>query len=217
MDYILRTFRKTKRKTGPKFKITKTDLRHIKTDIALAIEDGRKCSTKDIITNNSLDVSRSTVSRMLKQVNFEYKNIPNKYSLTPTVRRKRIEFEKDSIINGFCWDNVIFSDEKFFTLNGIDSYYCWVESGHSPRRVKQLARSSGFMTWAMIMPNGLSSYKIVKGKLNSHSYINIIKEAQKIWLLNYKGKILFQQDNASCHVSKFTKDFMSQNGIETLV
>lgn len=216
VDYILKNFRNIKRKPGPKYKITKNDQRHIKTDLSQAFKENRKCSTLDLAVNNNLNVSRSTVWRTLKQMKFSYQNIPRKLQLTPTVKRNRVEFAKKSITSDFKWDNVIFSDEKFFTLNGIDSYHCWIEFGQSPKRIKKLARSSGFMTWAMIMPNGLLSYKIIKGKLNSINYINLIERAKKIMLLNYKSNVILQQDNATCHVSNATKLYLKENNIETM-
>ena len=55
-----------------------------------------------------------------------------------------------------------FSDEKLFTLNGCDSYYCWLYEKHHPQRLRKVLRAPGVMVWAMIQPNRLLSYEILK-------------------------------------------------------
>ena len=216
IQYIVNTNNKMKKKTGPKFKITKEDRRHIQSEIFEANKENKKCSSMDIISKLNLNVSRSTVCRCLKEIKYSYKNIPRKFKLSTSLKKKRLEAARQWIIEGLDWKNVIFSDEKYFTLHGIDSFYCWTQDGKKFQRIKRVIRSSGFMVWAMILPNGLLSYQIIRRKINSSEYIGIIKKALFIIKLNFKNRIILQQDNAPMHVSALSKRFFSENEINTL-
>ena len=73
------------------------------------------------------------------------------------------------------------------------------------------------MLWMMVMPNGLMTFRVVKGNLNSNGYIQILKEcAVPISKLNYVDDFILQEDNASVHKSKETKKFMRDNKINIL-
>jgi len=118
------------------------------------------------------------------------------------MREKRVLAEREFIKAGIPWNKVILSDEKLFTDHGVDSYYSWLNNNMSPRRVRQVVRSSGLMIWAMIMPNVLLSYWIKKGRQKSEDYMKIIEtNALPIIKLNYKEDFIFQHVNCPIHVS----------------
>ena len=55
----------------------------------------------------------------------------------------------------------------------------------------------------MIMPNGLLSFHIIEGNLNSEKYEYILlKSVIPITKLNLGNNFYFQQDNARPHVAK---------------
>ena len=73
------------------------------------------------------------------------------------------------------------------------------------------------MVWAMLMPNGFLSYRIMNGKQNSESYIKIIKEsALPILKLNYPDMKTFQQDNFTLHCSKSARKFFDESNMIVL-
>ena len=76
-----------------------------------------------------------------------------------------VEIAKSFILSPMDWTKVVFSDKKLFTLNEIDRYYCWIQNGLTPKRIKKVLRFPRLMVWAMLLPNGLS-YVIMKGKQN---------------------------------------------------
>ena len=117
------------------------------------------------------------------------------------MRQRRVEAVRQFIKSRVRWDKVIFSDEKYFTVNGSDTFYSWLRKNQSPRRVKQIVRSPGLMVWAMIMPNGLLSYEIMKGRQNSEKYMDLIKtKALPIIKVNNKVDYIFQHDNCRIHI-----------------
>ena len=133
------------------------------------------------------------------------------------MRRKRVEIVRAFIKTGVYWNNLIFSDEKLFTLHGTDSFYCWMQKNQSPSRVKKISRSPSLMVWAMIMSNGLLSYEIMTGKQKLTNCINIIKtKPLPIIKVNIKDNFMFQQDNCPIHKSKETLEFFRQSGVALL-
>jgi len=217
IQYIVYNYHNVSRKPGPKEKLSKNDIRRIKTNITQKYEKNFKCSIPDIIEDLHLNVSKPTVCRILKSINFKYKKLPHKFQLTWRMRRKRVEAARAFLKQGISWNQVVFSDEKFFTIHGSDCYYAWLDKNMSPRRVKQVVRSPGIMIWGMIMPNGLLSYQVMKGRQKSQDYINIMKsKAIPIMKLNCRKEITFQQDNCPIHVSKTCQEFFKQSGIHVL-
>ena len=86
-----------------------------------------------------------------------------------------IDAARAFITSGIKWNQVIFSDEKLFAIHGSDCYYVWLNQTISPRRVRHVVRTSGVMVWAMIMPNGLLSYEVMKARQKSEDYMRIFE------------------------------------------
>ncbi len=75
------------------------------------------------------------------------------------------------------------------------------------------------MVWGYI--SSLGNFKIfrINGKINSIKYIKLLEDQFMDNAINdglCLGDIIFQQDNASCHVSKMTKKWFSEQNINVL-
>ena len=214
---IINSSLKPNLKRGPKEKLTKYDKRKIKTLVDLNSKKGLRTSCSSIKEELDLSVSLPTVFRTMKCLNFEYKNLPYKFKLSNKMKQNRIRMARMYLETGINWNYVVFSDEKRFSINGCDSFYNWMNKNQSPYRVKKIIKASGVMIWAMILPNGLLSYSIMKGHQNSEKYMAIIKErAVPIIKLNVKDDFIFQQDNCPIHVSRYSKKNFEECGITTL-
>ena len=126
MQYIVHKAVAHPRRSGPKPKVSKNDRRRMQTIVEIRKRDGKKCTSKDILTELKLNVSRRTVQRNLRSMHFDYKNIPHKFTLSTKCKRNRVDMAKKYIIDGVDWKSVAFSDEKQFTLEGCNSYYSWM-------------------------------------------------------------------------------------------
>ena len=156
----------------------------------------------------NLNVSTSTVCRSLKCMKFEYKRLPYKFHLTFRHRKNRVRAARDFIMSWISWNKVIFSDGKLFTVHDSSCYYAWLDKNMSRRRVRQVVRFPGLMVWAMIIPNGLLSYEIMKDHQKSEDYTRLLEtKALPIVKLNYGEYFFFQQDNCPIHVAKKCKQY----------
>ena len=208
---------KTYKKRTPKEKITKYEKRKINTYINYQNQNGTKVSCKDIIEFVGLNVHRTTVLRTLRTLKYNYENLPYKFKLSPKAKQQRLIFAKQCIINNIDFRKVAFSDEKRFSLHGCDSFYTWVHSKQSPVRVRKIIKSPGVMVWAMVLPNGLISFRFMKGKQNADDYIKIIKDVViPITKLNLGNEVIYQHDNCPIHSARKTKMFCISSNLEIL-
>lgn len=212
---IIQRYGKPLRKKGPKNKLTKYDKRHIRATIDEASQLGIKMTCQRIKYSLNLNVHRTTILRELRCLNMNYCNIPKKFILTYKMKLKRVLFCKDAIIANTNWSNVIFSDEKRFSLYGCDSHYSWFQSNKSPCNVRKIIKAPGIMVWAMITSNGLCSFRFLQGNQNSSKYINILKEVViPIGKLNMGPRFIYQHDNCPIHVSRETVNFINSAGFQ---
>ena len=217
IQQIVNSSNKQKFKTGPKKKLSKNDVRRMKTLIDNNNKIGKKTSSSNIISSLNLNVVRSTVCKELKCVKYSYQNLPTKFSLSYKNKLKRIELVKSYIIKNIKWDRVVFSDEKKFSLYGCDSHFTWMNENQSPYNIRRHLRSPSLMVWAMVLPSGFLSYSIMKGNQNSDKYIEIISNrALPIIKLEMGTDFIFQQDNCPIHVSKKSKEYFKKSGIQLL-
>lgn len=217
IQYMIQNKNNIKLRRGPKYKIDKYDKRRIRSTLDRCNNIGEKVEARNILNEFNLNVSIRTMQRCLKSMKFNYKNFLTKFKLTTKNKRTRVEYAKEYFLQNIPWNRVTFSDEKYFTLCGSDSFYSWVQDGRQIKRYKRVMKSPGLMVWAMLMPNGLISYRIMRGRQNSEKYVRILQESMiPIMKMNYEDNIIFQQDNCKIHVSAYTKKFLVDEGITIL-
>ena len=69
----------------------------------------------------------------------------------------------------------------------------------------------------MVMPNGLVSHTIIRGKFKAVNYIDLLKQqAIPIMKLNFHDEFVFQEDNSMVHTAHIVKNFFERIGIEVL-
>lgn len=217
VQYMLKYRKNMKKKTGPKEKISKNDKRRIRSLVTDMNKNQTKVSCGLLNETLQLHVHRTTVLRTLRCMNYNYQNLPSKLKLSYHVKQKRVQFAKDCIINNVNWNKVIFSDEKRFSLYGCDSYQSWIHTNESKVRVKKVLKSPGIMIWAMLLPNGLISFRRLRGKQNSECYVKILREIViPIAKMNLEPGFIYQHDNCPIHVSRVTKKYCNDSGLNVM-
>ena len=87
---------------------------------------------------------------------------------------------------------------------------------HSKRQKRQCG-GGGLMYWGMLMPNGLVALKRIDGKMDSKKYVHLLESYTiPIMNLNTNPNYKFIQDNATIHVSTYSKMFLENLTFETL-
>lgn len=204
-------------KRGPKFLLKKYDKLKIKRCINSLKSRNEKVNSRKVQENCSLLISRRTIRRHINSLGLKYRNMKKKICLSPVHKLNRLRFANDMLSNNHPWEKTVFTDEKFFSLDGPDSWSTFAYENERSNRIKRQSRGSGVMVWAMLTPNGLTSWKILQRSFKSSDYIEIISNViVPLAKLNIGADFWLQQDNAPVHVSKATTSFLKLNGVKTI-
>ena len=203
-----------RREEKPFRKLTKRDILGVKREVAKR----PLATSKHIFQGASLgDVPRSTRCRVLRKV-AKVKKATKRPPLTQKHREKRVEWAKKYMKTDFS--KVIFTDECRATLDGPDGWASgWILNGlKTPTRKRRQQGGGGVMFWAAIVNDELvGPFKVEKGvKINSESYCAFLKKnLVPLWKnvpYQVKKKLIFMQDNASSHASRYTRAWLASQG-----
>jgi transposase len=180
----------------------------------------RIISAKEIKNELSLNVSTRTVQRVLSQSKTLVRTkLKQKPILTPNHKKARLEFAKEVVKNRIDWNQVVFSDEKKFNLDGPDGFqHYWHDIRTEERYLSKRKFGGGsLMVWAAFGSGGKSDLIIINGRMTSEDYVDMLKN----YLLPCGKKIggpnwIFQQDNAPIHTAGFTLEWFKSKKIRFL-
>lgn len=215
--FIYRNIRNPK-KRGPKRKLDRKHRLSVKRNIAQIESLGQKVNSTKILRNSDLDVSTRTVQRCLKEMGMKYKNATTQIMLSQKHKDERVRIISRWIIKNHCWEKTIFSDEKRFSLDGPDNWQTYVHKNKKPVvRNQRQCKGGGIMVWLMVLPNGLLCHKIIRGKFNSHDYLDMLSSVVvPIAMLNFGKEFWFQQDNCTVHKAKIIQEFFEISRVNIL-
>jgi len=108
--------------------------------------------------------------------------------------------------------NVLFTDESVFQLNQNTLKVFWFRENSPPTTIKYNPNYS-LMVWGGVCFRGKTPLTFVEGWVNAEKYQAILKEQKKsIKKMWRKGETWhFQQDNARCHTTKSSLDFIHRH------
>lgn len=182
----------------------------IKRQVANLSESQVKITANKIIEECNLShVTTRTVRRALRRVDFNYIEAEKRIQLTSDQKRKRVEMATMWLDAMWPWDKVVWSDEKRFNLDGPDSWSTWVRKGQIVERNRRQQGGASLQIWGMLMPDGTLVYRELHQRSKSEDYIELLREFVKPYLdCELDENYIFQQDNASIHVSRQTSEWM---------
>lgn len=224
-----------KSKRGPKFQLNKKTKLQIRRFINKEALDCNKVTCNRIISEVGLHVSRRVVNNYLLHQDYKYAKQAQTISLSKNHKALRLKMVSLWIERNIIWEEVIFSDEKRFTLDGPDNWlvvecflkfnmyfkclYCrfsYVPKNVHINRQRRHSQGGGLMVWGMVMPNGLITVKEVQNKFNAGKYLELLTYfTVPIINLNYKN-YHFVQDNCSVHTAGIISSFMMTKNIKTI-
>lgn len=114
---------------------------------------------------------------------------------------------------------MIFSDEKKFNLDGpdgFDSY--WHDLRKEPRYFSKRNFGGGsVMVWVAFCWDGKLELQFTSKKIKSSDYCQVLRMSLLPFLRRFcRKKFVYQQDNASIHISRETTEWLNANKIEIL-
>jgi hypothetical protein len=151
----------------------------------------------------------------MSKLGLTHKSVPKKLPLTALHKKKRVEKAREWIAAGTFTKNVVWTDEKRFSMDGPDNWLTWFDPFDPPYRVKRHMKGGGIMVWGMTLPDGTQWVQRLIGKVNSEVYIALLRDEVIPYLNRHlgKGKWILQRDNCRVHTSKMTKEFLKPLGI----
>ena len=138
--------------------------------------------------------------------------------MTEKHKQSRLQFAKAN--SNKDWSLVVFSDEhKFQQYKGgnptHDQVWAKSKSEVPGREVERWGLAMD--VWAGISSQGKTELFFYEGSLNAQGYQHILRQALRpmaqVWFENEKNGWELQQDKATAHTAKSTRDFLKLNGI----
>ena len=202
-------------KSGRKKALNKRDVTNLKISLSKMPYDTSKNIFLDAHVKN---LGRTARCRYLKTIGSIRKPL-RKPKLTTQHCQKRMEWAKKNIKTAF--QNVLWTDECRATLDGPDGWAKgWILNGQKGKvLVRRQQGGVGVMFWAGIVGDQLvGPFRVPEGlKMNSDSYCAFLEENLVPWLeeqnLRRRRSIVFQQDNAPSHASKYTTAWRESYGL----
>lgn len=186
-------------------------------NICLAVEE------EDTTTLTSMaeefHASRSSCFKALKMEKFKSYKIKNVQKLLPRDYFPRMEFcelwmEKINE-NGNILNNILFSDESSFTLNGkVNKQNRQIWARENPYRTQETHTQyrDKVNVWVGILGNHLVGPFFIDGNLNQHTYLDLLQMevGPQVNDLRCNGAIIFQQDGAPAHSAAIVREFLNE-------
>jgi transposase len=159
-----------------------------------------------------VDISASTMKNFLHRLHFHPVHFRKRPLLTEKHREKRLRFALEN--HGEEWDDVIFTDEKFF-LFGPEGVRLWKRPQEEEICGFVPMERTKFMVWGGIWKGGKTGLFIAEDSIDSGEYQNILWE----YLISPQHEEFLQymrvlQDNAAPHTSASTRDFLDNFEVE---
>lgn len=177
-------------------------------------------SAKQLKEKLDVNCSVRTIQRIRQQApHLKRKKMLRKPALKDHHKKARMSFAEKHVSWTSQWNDVVFSDEKKFNLDGPDGYsYYFHDIGKEELELMSRQHGGGsVMVWGAITSNGPIELVILNGRQSSIDYLELLKE-QKEKMGNKLGRhpFIFQQDNASIHTAKIVKNWFRDENLQVL-
>lgn len=161
-----------------------------------------------------------TVRRVIKQCpHLRRQKLQKKPRLLQHHKNARLELCREHLHWKTEWQQVIFSDEKKFNLDGPDGFRHYFHDLRKSELFLSRRHTSvgSVMVWAAISFHGPINLVVLEGRQTSADYIGLL-EIEKIFFneMFEHQPFVFQQDNAGIHTAKRVKTWFSDNNMNVL-
>jgi len=189
--------------------------------VLTAIRKNRQSGMWKIAASLGGEVSASTVWRIKTAKGLARKKLRRRPALRAHHRAARIRFGAWLLQKSELLDKIIWTDEKRFSLDGPDGWaYYWWEQGRSiPEDLFKVDSfgKRGIMVHLAMSVRGVLSVERLQCPVTGGSYAGFLEETLLPRVRSYHGDdFVFQQDNASPHTARVTRDLLEEEHVEQL-
>jgi hypothetical protein len=189
----------------------------LKSAVKRISQAGERVTAPKLLSRTKLDLSVRTAQRFLLREGLKYVAPKNQIILTTVHKAKRHESCRNWLVAGDARQNIIFTDEVRFSLDGPDHFKSWQSSSFRKIRPMRQQGGGGVMMWGMLFPTGRLHLHEVKGNLDSKKYCHLLNSyALPLIVEEYEQDFVLQQDNAPPHASEATQLYLEQRGVSVL-
>lgn len=219
--HVIENYAQKRENYGKKY-VGRTSLATTSRDRRRILKESSNSAQSAKQSKEKLDVNCSvrTIQRIRQQApHLKRKKMLRKPALKEHHKKARMSFAEKHVSWTSQWNDVVFSDEKKFNLDGPDGYSYYF---HDIRKeeLELMSRQHGggsVMVWGAITSNGPIELVILNGRQSSNDYLELLKE-QKDKMAHKLGRhpFIFQQDNASIHTAKVVKSWFRDENLQVL-
>ncbi|KAF4660479.1 hypothetical protein FOL46_006112, partial [Perkinsus olseni] len=163
--------------------------------------------------------SPETVRRFLRDEGARYVKLKTTPPLTDNHKARRLSFARQHLQGNTDFRNWVWSDEKRFCLDGPDGlFYTWnLPEDQEQLKTKRAFNGGGVMVWGAIRHDHTVALVEVTVRMNSAAYQEILSNHFLPHWEEFKAQgIVFQQDNAPCHSSRSTAEWLRASGVTSV-
>ena len=179
------------------------------------VRQNRRITSSSISKKISIKRSQRTLRRHLSTLDYKYIRNTQKIVLTEKQKEIRVKIVKAWICEKCEMDLVIFTDESRFTLDGNDNFYTWCSEKTGTRK-KRPFKGGSIMVWGCISKEGIFEIRKIDKTMNMYIYCELLQNDILPILKQSNSRFIFQQDNATPHVSKMSIGMFRENNVTLL-
>lgn len=134
-------------------------------------------------------------------------------------QERRVAWARKNIERGNShWKNIIWSDEKRFSLDGPDGLRSYWHDKRKLRRWHSTRQAGGgsVMIWAEFCWHEQTTIQFVHGRMKGPDYTAVLQEGLVPFLALFDISMEFQQDGAPPHTANKTKEWFQSKGITVI-
>lgn len=143
--------------------------------------------------------------------------------MTEVQKKRRLAWAKERLSwTQENWNRIIFSDESKFDVYVGDSRKRIIrskgEAFHKECLKRTVKFAKGIMIWGCMSSKGLGTLEFINGTVNAEKYQQTLNDSllPNIEKLHPDGNFIFQQDGASSHTAKSTKNWFAYHDTSVL-
>ena len=217
VQYIIHPKEKKCKKRGRKAKISERSKRKIIRTIKKSFKTGEKITASNVINETGLKVHIRTMHRTLNNIACSWKPYKKSIELLQTHKDQRVSICKQWLKEQVNFQNIVFSDEVRFNLNGPDSMMTWVYGKERPTRITRCMGGGSLLLSGILFNDGELFLYFLDQTVSSETYISHLDENILPCIRNKKGNdFIFQQDLAKPHTSKKTMTYLAEKNVQVL-